>query len=363
MPRHAAATHGGGRPLLGLSAVWVVVACAACARPPAPHADDGNPVHSATGHAERVTAAAIHAAAALPGQPSPTAAPSSATLRADRGQPGAPLLTDADVPQAIVRARAVVWGDSGTGSADQYAIAAVVAAQCRALGCDFGLHTGDIIYPAGIATPDDPLLRTHLEEPYAALPFPIWLALGNHDHYGNEDAWVTYAARRSDGRFRMPAKYYTFLAGGVRFVALDTEVPDAAQEAWALQVLAASQAAREPWVIAFGHHPRWSAGQHGDADASLAAWLDRVLCGHVDLYLAGHDHDRQVLRPACGVVYAVSGAGAQVRPMSAGARSLFAADTMGFAHLDIAGPRLRLRMFDERGTVDFGVTVVRARDP
>jgi acid phosphatase len=280
-------------------------------------------------------------------------------LRADRGDASAPVWQPR-ARQAPIRLKLVAFGDSGIGDVSQHAVARAMAAACDRIGCDLGLHTGDIIYPTGIQSPDDPQLRTHLEEPYAVLAFPVWLAFGNHDHYGNPDAWLQYAARNPTGKFRVPARYYTFQAGGVRFMALDTEKPTRDQEAWALRVLADARRNREPWIVVFGHHPRWSHGRHGHATEPLAGFLDRVLCWRADAYLAGHDHDRQVLKSQCGVHYAVSGAGAQLRPIEGGQRSLFARSALGFLHWQFDGPRLAAQMIDADGTSDFRYAVVRS---
>jgi hypothetical protein len=69
-----------------------------------------------------------------------------------------------------------IIGDSGTGSAAQYA----VADQLVALDPQFVLHTGDVIYPDGQADGYDPFFF----QPYRALArrAPIFPTLGNHDY-------------------------------------------------------------------------------------------------------------------------------------------------------------------------------------
>jgi hypothetical protein len=42
--------------------------------------------------------------------------------------------------------------------------------------------------------------------------------------------------------------------------------------------------------LVFGHHPRFSSGQHGD-DPSMQTLWSLLVANGVDLYLAGHDHD------------------------------------------------------------------------
>lgn len=85
--------------------------------------------------------------------------------------------------------------------------------------------------------------------------------------------------------------------------------------------LADSQAT---WRIAFGHHPYLSNGRHGNAgnDEGLLfvpvangdgveTFMEDHVCGHIDLYLCGHDHNRHWLDPTCGTEFIVSGAAAK----------------------------------------------------
>ncbi len=69
-----------------------------------------------------------------------------------------------------------VIGDSGAGSAAQYA----VANQLAAFDPQFVLHTGDVIYLAGQSSGYDPFFF----KPYRAVAqrAPVFPTLGNHDH-------------------------------------------------------------------------------------------------------------------------------------------------------------------------------------
>lgn len=62
------------------------------------------------------------------------------------------------------------------------------------------------------------------------------------------------------------------------------------------------------WKIVLGHHPVYSAGSHG-MSSTLLRELDPLLRQYgVPLYLAGHDHSKQVIYWE-GVNYIISGAG------------------------------------------------------
>ncbi len=270
-----------------------------------------------------------------------------ATQRADRGDP-----TGSWTPlpaTATETAHFLAFGDTGTGEPSQFRVAAAMVSYCQSHRCEFALHTGDIFYPQGIGSTDDPRLKERFEGPYAPLGLPIWLTLGNHDYYppANPDAAVAYTQLSPSKAWRLPARYYTFVAHGVRFLALDTSRVDDAQEAWARGVLATAQ---EPWIIAFGHHPRLSDSRHGDADGALAAWLDRVLCHRVDLLISGHDHALEVMKPRCGVHQLVTGGGGaglyDIKPTD---NSTFLAHSFGFLHLEADTTTLTAHFLDDAG--------------
>ena len=48
----------------------------------------------------------------------------------------------------------LAFGDSGLGDDNQKAVARHMRTVCQQRGCDFAIHTGDILYPRGIQTAD-----------------------------------------------------------------------------------------------------------------------------------------------------------------------------------------------------------------
>jgi len=153
--------------------------------------------------------------------------------------------------------------------------------------------------------------------------------------------------------WRMPARYYTFLAGRARFFAIDTEGWSTTQLAWLKKTLLAT--VNEPdvqWRIVYGHHPMFTSGVHLN-ERRIGA-LRRELAGlfketKVDLYIAGHDHDMEHLR-ADGVEYLISGTGGaklrQIRNVKP--QSLFHATTFGFLDLMIDQHSLTARFLDTK---------------
>ena len=289
------------------------------------------------------------AALPVPEPPTPTLA-CAQTQRADRGETTGALWP----PEAAagVQARFLAFGDSGTGEPSQFLVAAAMKQHCLRHGCDFAVHTGDIFYPFGATSTSDARLRDRFEGPYAPLGMPIYLSLGNHDYYppANPDAAVAYTRLSPSKAWRLPARWYTFLEHGVRFLAIDTNSPNAAQETWARGVLAESRRNGEPWIIAFGHHPRFSDGRHGDAETDVAEWLERVLCFRADVLISGHDHVLEVMKPQCGLHQIVTGAGgAALYDLAPTPRGLFEAKAFGFAALTARGATLSATFIDQTG--------------
>lgn len=242
-------------------------------------------------------------------------------------------------------------------------VASQMARTCKEVACQFAVHLGDIFYTIGPRSVEDPRYLDWWERPYGGLGLPFYMALGNHDYYGNPDASVNWTWRSPSKRWILPARYYTYFRHGVRFLVLDTNQPNEAQASFFRQVLDASREAGESWVVAYGHHPRISVGKHGDADPELAAWWDALLCGRADLYLAGHDHDKQLLQPRCGVQLAVSGAASMTRPVDNSPKAQYAAGTLGFAVVTLAGAQGQLLFYSEAGQVEHAHRWQRASSP
>jgi len=277
--------------------------------------------------------------------------------------------------------RFVALGDAGKGNEGQRQVAQAMASVCAQKtdanpGCDFVLYLGDIVYPDGVSGVDDPLWNTCFVEPYQVLDVPFYLVMGNHD-YG--EASLNYHKRNHVLRFasqsekwRMPDTSYAFEAGPVQFVGLDTTAimlesvwGDSGQDVWLSEVM---KSRTQPWTIAFGHHTYRSNGQHGSAGSyeglpgfplvsgvNVEEFMEENLCGQVDLYLAGHDHNRQWLQPQCGMELVVSGAGATVTPMvGRDVPTLFSDDSSpGFIWIEIKNDTLVGEFYNQEGVQDF----------
>jgi hypothetical protein len=235
--------------------------------------------------------------------------------------------------------RILAFGDFGTGSGQQKQLAAAMLAFHRKEPFDFAITLGDNFYDSGMSSPNDPRWKTWWSDMYDPLGIKFYATLGNHDWVlaDSPAAEILFSERGSS--WRMPSPYYTFTAGPVQLFALDTNEISEAQLIWLRDELAKSVAR---WKIVYGHHPIYSAGSHSD-NAALIEKLLPALKGHADVYIAGHDHDLQHLRPEGGVHFFVAGGGgASLRHPKPGPRSLFAKDAYGFAVLEADEKQLHI---------------------
>jgi hypothetical protein len=235
--------------------------------------------------------------------------------------------------------RVLAFGDFGTGTENQKAVAAAMREFHKKSPFDFAVTLGDNFYSLGMESPTDPRWKTQWDDLYNPLGIKFYATMGNHDWgYADSPAAELLFARQSRS-WQMPAPYYTFTAGPIQFFALDTNEVSEAQLIWLKEELDKSRAR---WKLVYGHHPIYSAGQHGN-NVSLIARLLPVLKGRVDVYLAGHDHDLQHLKPEGALHFFVSGGGgAGIRIIKPGERSLFAKSSYGFSVLDVTATELKV---------------------
>lgn len=283
--------------------------------------------------------------------------------------------------------RFVALGDTGEGNAAQYEVSRAIETVCLVQGCDFALLLGDNFYDDGVRSADDPQFRTKFEEPYANLQMPFWVTLGNHDfgelplQFWRTDFQIEYSMRSA--KWNLPDHFYSFVDRHVTFISLDTNmimlglewVRD--QRGWIREQLAAADT---PWVVAFGHHPWRSNGTHGNAGnyeglgsldvtglvsgRRLESFFSEELCSRVDLYLSGHDHNRQWLESpgGCEAELIVSGAGAKLSEFERrdGNPTIFEDDAWeGFFWFELTETRLSVEGWRRDGSLDFRRTIQR----
>jgi tartrate-resistant acid phosphatase type 5 len=227
--------------------------------------------------------------------------------------------------------RVLAFGDFGDGSDAQKQVATAMLRYHREKRFDFAITLGDNFYSTGMESPEDPRWKTWWSDLYDPLRIPFYATLGNHDWGQPNSPAAEIIFTQQSPSWRMPAAYYTFTAGDAQFFALDTDIISEKQLLWLKEALQASQAR---WKVVYGHHPIHSEGQHEDNNTKIAQLLP-VLRERADVYLAGHDHDMQHLKPEGRLHFFVAGSGGKLRPISPGPRSLFAKSANGFAVLEV----------------------------
>ncbi|MFC3032668.1 metallophosphoesterase [Pseudoalteromonas fenneropenaei] len=316
----------------------------------------------------------------------------------------------------------------GTEIASEHTGALVVgqamATLCKAAKCDFAIQLGDNIYPDGADAGDgkddqkrmDDLIKKPLLPLFAVKPdLMVYSALGNHDWKSSRKGVALQLAwMNKEANFTLGEKgYYSYKVGtpgaDVEFFVLDTnmllsgqhyydiplradgteqglasalasgqaeveeiekhETPlngeDHQQLAWLASGLKQSTA---KWKIVYGHHVLWSIGgtKYNEAHV-LRKILLPELCEYADAYIAGHEHDLELLTDDCSRVLGkdstrpplpliISGAAAKMR----GVHTPFAkaqaahypeyallwhkAFTWGFAHISLDNQKDELQL-------------------
>ena len=248
-----------------------------------------------------------------------------------------------------------VIGDSGTGSAAQYA----AANQMVALDPQLVLHTGDVIYPDGQADGYDPFFF----KPYRALAqrAPVFPTLGNHDYRTQRGQPYLDVFHLPHNNPANTERYYSFDWGNAHFTALDFSTgPDPDQIAWLKEDLADTD---RPWKFVFYHQAIYSSGPHGYE--SWVAAKRQLLApifeqNHVDVVFNGHDHDYERTRLINGVLYIVSGGGGgPLYPVVPQSFSAYAESTYHTVFVTVAGCTLTLQAIKPDGTVFDSTTLTK----
>jgi tartrate-resistant acid phosphatase type 5 len=163
---------------------------------------------------------------------------------------------------------------------------------------------------------------------------PLWAPAGEILYSSHSSTW------------HMPSPYYTFTAGPAQFFAIDSNEISAAELAWLKDSLQRSNAR---WKIVYGHHPPYFAGTSGlTEDERIVKTLMPILKGRADVYIAGHDHNLEHLKPVDGVNLFIAGGGGAVTYEAdpASPVALFAKQTNGFAVLEIRDHNLTVHLVD-----------------
>jgi predicted phosphodiesterase len=198
-----------------------------------------------------------------------------------------------------------VLGDFGTGSKEQYQLAAQMKQAHDQYPYNLVILVGDNLY--GSERPQD--FKKKFEDPYQPLldaGVKFYASLGNHD---DPQEQRNYKLFNMDGK-----RYYSFKPDtkqSVRFFALESSYLDPQQVAWFEQELKASNS---DWKIPYFHHPPYSSGERHGSDPQIRSALEPLFLKYnVSVVFTGHDHFYERTKPQKGIVYFVCGSGGQLR--------------------------------------------------
>lgn len=264
------------------------------------------------------------------------------------------------------------------GYYDQKPIAKLMGRMAENIDIECVIAAGDVHHFEGVRSVNDPLWMTNYELIYnhPELMIPWYAILGNHEYRGNSQAVIDYT--NISGRWNMPARYYTFVLENdgitIRMVMVDTaplidkyrtdsqKYPDACKQDinqqlnWIDSVLTS---AKEDWVIVVGHHPIFAETGKDDSERlDLQKRLDRVLRKHanVDMYLCGHIHNFQYIRPKDNKIdYVVNTSGSLSRKVKPIEGTQFCSNESGFSLITADKKELKLHMINKTGKVIYTV--------
>jgi predicted phosphodiesterase len=220
----------------------------------------------------------------------------------------------------------VAFGDSGTGSPEQYQVRDRMSEH----QFDIILHTGDLAYQEGSYEQFESFHFAVYRELLSQRPF--FPTIGNHEYLTDNgqpylDVFDLPITAGWDWDSRDLERYYSFDWGYAHFVSLDSEGPlyrisDSSDNDMADWLEADLAADDHTWRIATVHRPVYSSSpRHPETDVreKLAPIFEAY---GVDLVLSGHNHTYERTYPIRdgaistleegGVVYVVTGGGGNI---------------------------------------------------
>ena len=211
-----------------------------------------------------------------------SAAPTTSTSSAEPAEPPGSLL---------------VFGDWGSGTLPQGAVAGAMARFAEENEVHAILTTGDNFYS------DDADFLMHPMQWAVEAGIPYWITWGNHDIVSENRIEAV------DEAFGDPPRWARYEWGGIDVVVLDSNQIDSAEQGeFLVETLADSS---DPTIVVF-HHPVFSCSIDRERPPVLETWVP-LFDDDVFLVLSGHDHVYERFE-SDEVTYIVSGGGG--RPLN-----------------------------------------------
>ena len=197
------------------------------------------------------------------------------------------------LPNGANSLKFAVLGDFGTGTREQYELAAEIDKFRRTFPFEVVILVGGNLY--GSERPRDYLNK--FERPYQPLlaaDVKFFATLGNSDDRNQRYYKPFNMAGREFYSFQ-PSKHR------VRFFAIDSVYVTPEQLRWIDEELGRSL---EDWKIVFSYHPLYSASKRGRSTPELQQLLEPLFVKHhVSVVLNGRDHIYARLKPQKAISY------------------------------------------------------------
>ena len=279
----------------------------------------------------------------------------------------------------------IAMGDWGRVGADhQKQVAKQMGITASEVKAQFIISTGDNFYPSGVISEHDPLFKYSFEDIYTdfSLQWDWYSVLGNHDYKSNPDAQVAYS--KISRRWKMPARYFTkkFPINGdlnnqvlIAFIDTNPLIPEfyknaeygpnvkgqdtTAQKRWLIKTLDDKDPSIK-WKIVVGHHPMFTGGSRTDGydtkaiRNSLKPVLDRY---GVDVYLTGHEHSLQYIKPEGKTHHFISGAASEKTPVKLIPDAQMVASEYGFMLFSVSNNQLRVQVLNDEGYIIYSTVI------
>jgi tartrate-resistant acid phosphatase type 5 len=288
----------------------------------------------------------------------------------------------------------IIIGDSGEAGDAICATGAAVQALGSETDISFIGVVGDLVYPAGIESPDDERLLAQYPQSFAGVFAPFNPVLGDNDYGKTGQSSRLSAFVHASGivpGWEMPALYYSkiYRTGSVSVcsIFLDTQsmisvlFPEErlaeeitfleAQMDWLEESLSSFDCRVSNFIVVFGHHSIFSTsrkGNKGEAPEIMRSKLLPILDRHkVDAYFAGHDHDLQLVTDhSSGIAFVISGASSRIREKIKNIElenvtSWAVKDVIGFVVSEARESEMKIKFVDSQTREPIFSYVVRSR--
>ena len=279
----------------------------------------------------------------------------------------------------------LVASDMGRrGVSEQQNIANHIGRSAQGNTLHFVAVAGDPIHDDGVQSVTDPEWKCKFEDVYTAESLqrlPFYVVSGNHEYRGCVQAILDYSGISE--RWHAPARYYTLERSigkegqKALLVFIDTtplidkyregsQYSDAGaqdmerQLFWLDSVLVASGGR---WNIVIGHHPVYADTdkpeyERTDMQERVGAILENR---GADLYISGHIHNFQHIKPqGSNVHYVVNSSASQSRVVAPIEGTIFCNADPGYSLFKVSADTLRFFFINHRGETVYEQTITKA---